>query len=64
MSTRGQSSLHNLCVVLQRAGLQAMAEEDDLSSKRHDDDDDYAAGEKDHLGVAVAEERGSGRKRG
>ncbi|XBJ20258.1 hypothetical protein VPH35_011112 [Triticum aestivum] len=47
-----------------RAGLQAMAEEDDLSSKRHDDDDNDAAGEKDHLGVAVAEERGSRRKRG
>ncbi|XBJ20257.1 hypothetical protein VPH35_011111 [Triticum aestivum] len=47
-----------------RAGLQAMAEEDDLSSKRHDDDDNDAAGEKDHLGVAVVEERGSRRKRG
>uniref|UniRef100_A0A8R7K3K5 Uncharacterized protein n=2 Tax=Triticum urartu TaxID=4572 RepID=A0A8R7K3K5_TRIUA len=45
-----------------RPGLQAMAE-DVLRSERHDSDDD-AAGEKNHFGVADAEERGSRRKRG
>ncbi|KAM3300058.1 hypothetical protein ACQJBY_041199 [Aegilops geniculata] len=44
-----------------RPGLRAMAEKDALSSERHDSDDD-AAGEKNHFGIADAEERGSWRK--
>ena len=55
--------LDNLCVVLLRAGLQAMAEEDALRSKRHEPDDD-AAGEKNHFAVADVADCGSRRKRG